>query len=231
MELAGKYRLQIIEDAAEAHGLRYKGKPCGSLGEISTFSFYSNKHVTTGEGGMLLMDDAALADRCRLLRNLYFVPERRFVHHELGWNLRMSNLQAALGVAQLERLDETIRRKRHMGMRYTDALAGLPGVQLPCARTAYADNDYWVYGVVLEESSGLTADRAMRLLAERGIGTRPFFWPIHQQPVFLNKGMYGGECYPVAERLGRQGFYLPSGVALTDQQMDYVIEHFRALLS
>ena len=115
VELADRHGLHIIEDAAEAHGLYYKDRPCGSFGDISTFSFYPNKHVTTGEGGVLLTDDTSLADRTRKLRNLFFIPDRRFVHEELGWNLRMSNLQAALGVAQLERLDEAVRRKRRMG--------------------------------------------------------------------------------------------------------------------
>jgi perosamine synthetase len=231
IELANRHNLRIIEDAAEAHGLRYKDRPCGSFGDISTFSFYPNKHVTTGEGGMLLTDDAALAERCRLLRNLFFTPERRFVHDELGWNLRMSNLQAALGVAQLERLDEAIQRKRRMGSRYTECLRGMAGVQLPCERTSHAENIYWVYGVVLDEKTGLTADRAMEALRARGIGTRPFFWPMHQQPVFQNMGLFRNEHYPIAERLGRRGLYLPSGLALTDAQMDYVVDEFRALLS
>jgi perosamine synthetase len=229
--LAEKHGLHIIEDAAEAHGLSYKNRPCGSFGSLSTFSFYPNKHVTTGEGGMLVTDDAALADRLRKLRNLFFVPERRFVHEELGWNLRMSNLQAALGVAQLERLDEAVRRKRRMGLRYTEGLGGITGMQLPCERTAYAENIYWVYGVVLNEKADMAADTAMEAMRARGVGTRPFFWPIHQQPVFQGMGMFRGEQYPVAERLARYGFYLPSGLALTDAQMDYVIGEFKAMLA
>ncbi len=229
--LAERHGLYIIEDAAEAHGLYYKDRPCGSFGSISIFSFYSNKHVTTGEGGMLVTDDTELAERCRMLRNLFFRPERRFVHDELGWNLRMSNLQAAIGVAQLERLDETVQRKRHMGRRYTDALRGVTGVQLPCERTPCAENIYWVYGVVLDDTVGFDAARVMNKLRDRGIGTRPFFWPMHEQPVFLDMGLFRGERYPVAERLARRGFYLPSGVALTDTQMDYVIDEFKAVLA
>jgi perosamine synthetase len=177
MALADQHGLQVIEDAAEAHGLNYQGKPCGSFGALSTFSFYPNKHVTTGEGGMLVTDDPDIAERCRMLRNLYFRPERRFVHDELGWNLRMSNLQAALGVAQLERLDESVQRKRRMGARYTELLGGIAGIQLPLARTAYADNVYWVYGVVLGDEIDFDAQAAMRMLQERGVGCRPFFWP------------------------------------------------------
>jgi perosamine synthetase len=229
--VAAKHGLAIIEDAAEAHGLTCNGKPCGSFGAISTFSFYPNKHVTTGEGGMVVTDDPGLAERCRLLRNLFFRPERRFVHDELGWNLRMSNLQAAVGVAQLETLDETVRRKRAMGRRYTAAFRELSGVQLPLERTPYAENIYWVYGVVLDEATGMTADRAMALLHAKGVGTRPFFWPLHKQPVLREMRLFQNEHYPVAERIARQGFYLPSGVALTDAQMDHVIREFRALLT
>jgi perosamine synthetase len=228
--LAERHGLHIIEDAAEAHGLYYKDRPCGSFGSISTFSFYPNKHVTTGEGGMLLTNDPEMAERCRMLRNLFFRPERRFVHDELGWNLRMSNLQAALGVAQLERLDEAVRRKRRMGKRYTEALRETSGVQLPCERTPYADNIYWVYGVVLNEAIGFDASQAMDKLRVRGVGTRPFFWPIHEQPVTQSMGLFRNERYPNAERLARRGFYLPSGLALTEEQIDYVIDQFKAIL-
>jgi perosamine synthetase len=134
LALADKYGLYVIEDAAEVHGQTYKGIPCGSFGNISTFSFYPNKHITTGEGGMLLTDDEQLAQRCRSLRNLCFQPQKRFVHEELGWNMRMSNLQAAIGVAQLERLDEFIARKRRMGQVYTELLAGFLVYNYRCYR-------------------------------------------------------------------------------------------------
>jgi perosamine synthetase len=219
LALASKHGLKVIEDAAEMHGQNYKGKPCGSFGDISTFSFYPNKHITTGEGGMIVTDDAILADKCRSLRNLYFKPEQRFVHDELGWNFRMTNLQAALGVAQLERLDEFVGIKRRMGARYTELLTGTPGIQLPLARTGYADNIYWVYGMVLDDSVPFDAKEAMNRLGRLGIGTRPFFWPMHEQPVFRRMGLFAGESYPVAERIARRGFYIPSGMALTDEQM------------
>lgn len=231
LALASRHGLHIIEDAAEAHGLHYKDRPCGSFGDISVFSFYPNKHVTTGEGGMLLTDDPRLAERCRMLRNLFFRPERRFVHDEFGWNLRMSNLQAALGVAQLERLDEVILRKRRMGARYTEALQGISGAQLPCPRMPYADNIYWVYGIVLGEAIAFDAAQAMERLRARGVGTRPFFWPMHEQPVSQAMGLFRNDRYPNAERLARRGFYLPSGVALTREQIDYVAGQCRANLS
>ncbi|MGC2457105.1 MAG: DegT/DnrJ/EryC1/StrS family aminotransferase [Gallionellaceae bacterium] len=219
LALAQKHGLKVIEDAAEMHGQTYRGKSCGSFGDISTFSFYPNKHITTGEGGMIVTDDPLLAERCRSLRNLCFKPEQRFVHDELGWNFRMTNLQAALGVAQLERLDEFVGIKRRMGARYTRLLAGTPGIQLPLAQTDYADNINWVYGLVLNDSVPFDAREAMARLGKLGIGTRPFFWPMHEQPVFRKMGMFAGEGYPVAERIARRGFYIPSGMALTDEQM------------
>ncbi|RPI35588.1 MAG: aminotransferase class I/II-fold pyridoxal phosphate-dependent enzyme, partial [Nitrospiraceae bacterium] len=152
IEIAGNYGLKIIEDAAEMHGQRYKGRPCGSFGDISTFSFYPNKHITTGEGGMVLTDDGRLAERCRSLRNLCFQPGKRFVHEELGYNFRMTNLQAALGLAQLERLEEFVARKRRMGKSYNEMLMRVEGLELMTTSTEYAENIYWVYGIVLEDA-------------------------------------------------------------------------------
>ncbi len=220
LALAERYGLHIIEDAAEVHGQTYKARACGSFGSISTFSFYPNKHITTGEGGMLLTDDPALAERCRALRNLCFQPQKRFVHEELGWNFRMTNLQAALGVAQLERLDEFIDRKRRMGNKYNQLLADVPGLQKPILQTDYAENIYWVYGLVLTDEVPFDAEEARLRLSRHNIGTRPFFWCMHEQPVFQRMRLFEGESYPVAERLARRGFYLPSGLALTDEQIE-----------
>jgi len=222
LEVAKKYDLKIIEDAAEVHGQTCYGKPCGSFGDISIFSFYPNKHITTGEGGMVVTNDEVLAERCRSLRNLCFQPHKRFVHEELGWNFRMTNMQAALGLAQLERLDEFVLRKRRMGRRYTELLLGMPGLQLPVERTDYAENIYWVYGLVLDDNVAFDAEGAMRRLSVREIGTRPFFWCMHEQPVFRKLGLFEGERHPVAERLSRRGFYIPSGLALTDEQIEIV---------
>jgi len=229
LDLARRYNLRVLEDAAEAHGQAYRGRPCGSFGDISTFSFYPNKHVTTGEGGMVLTDDQQLADDCRSLRNLCFQPGRRFVHERLGWNLRMTNLQAAIGLAQLEQLDVFLQRKRAMGARYTSALSGIPGLQLPVRQTDYADNHYWVYGMVVDEVHG-SAEQVMSRLAEKGIGTRPFFHPMHQQPVLRELGLFADESYPVAERIARQGFYVPSGLGLSDGEIDEVIDAVRGVL-
>jgi perosamine synthetase len=220
--ISQKYNLKIIEDAAEAHGLLYNQKPCGSFGDISTFSFYPNKHVTTGEGGMIVTDDHNLAEKCRSLRNLCFQTKKRFVHEELGWNFRMSNIQAALGVAQLERLDEFISIKRKMGQTYTELLKNQSNIQLPVESTYYAGNIYWVFGIVLKDSLSFEAEEVMKKLGHAGIGTRPFFWCMHEQPVFEKMGLFRNEKYPVAEKLARRGFYIPSGLALTNDQMDNV---------
>jgi len=224
LELAAKYRLMIIEDAAEMHGQLYKGRPCGSFGNISTFSFYPNKHITTGEGGMIVTDDHQLAEKCRSLRNLCFMPQKRFVHEELGWNFRFTNLQAAIGLAQLERLDEFVDKKRKIGKYYSEKLAGIPCIQLPLARTDYADNIYWVYGIVIRNEFPINAAEAMAALAKLGIGTRPFFYPMHLQPVFKKMNLFLNESYPVSEYLAEKGFYIPSGLALTFEQMDIVAE-------
>lgn len=224
MDLAARYGLKIIEDAAEAHGQTYNGKPCGSFGDISTFSFYPNKHITCGEGGMLLTDNEELFIRCKSLRNLCFQAGKRFVHEELGYNFRLSNLQAAVGVAQMERLDEFTAIKRRMGKRYTELLSDCTNLHLPLAKTDYAENIYWVYGIVLNDNFELDANSLMKRLGEYGIGTRPFFLPMHEQPVLKRMGFCDSTVYPVAERLARRGFYLPSGMSLKMEQIEKVAE-------
>jgi perosamine synthetase len=230
LSIARKYGLWIIEDAAEAIGQTYRGRPCGSFGDISILSFYPNKHVTTGEGGMVLTNESSLAARAQDLRNLCFGKEYRFKHDELGWNFRMSNLQAAVGVAQLERLEQTLEKKRLIGGWYEELLSGVSGIQRAPARIPSADNIWWVYGVVLADSVSFDAASAMSMLATRGIGTRPFFWPIHEQPIFRRLGMFQNVRCSVAERIGRRGFYLPSGVGLTYMQAETVAKELRALL-
>jgi perosamine synthetase len=225
MEIAKKYNLKLIEDAAEVHGQTYKGKMCGSFGDISIFSFYPNKHITTGEGGMILTNDKSLAERSKKLRNLCFeVNGPRFVHYELGWNYRMTNLQAALGLAQLEQIKKFITLKREMGTAYQAELAILKdkGYRLPIEKTAFATNIYWVFGLVAPTEK--EKERMVNHLAEHKIGTRPFFWPIHEQPVFINRGLFRNESYPNAEKLARNGFYLPSGLGLKTNELKTVVE-------
>jgi perosamine synthetase len=220
VELAAKHDLFIIEDAAEQHGQTYKGRPVGSLGDIATVSFYPNKHVTTGEGGMVLTNDGELAERCRRLRNLDFDAERRYIHHELGWNLRMSNLQAAVGVAQLERIQDILHKKRQIGVRYQERLERHPLLQLPLERTRFANNIYWVFGVVLNDRVPFDAREAIARLRAKGVDARHFFWPMHEQPVFRTRGLFSNTECPVAERIARRGLFLPSGVGTTFEEID-----------
>jgi perosamine synthetase len=238
LALAEKHNLVIIEDAAEVHGAEYlsrrgaqpEWKRCGGMGQISTFSFYANKLITTGEGGMVLTSDPALAEKARSLRNLCFRPERRFFHTELGYNYRMTNMQAALGLAQLERFDEILAKKRWMGKAYTERLQDIPGLQLP-VEEEWARHVYWMYGLVLDESRNMDATEFSRRLEACGVQTRPFFLGMHKQPVFHQRGLFLGERYPVAERLARQGLYLPSGLTLSEAQMDDVCEAVKKVLA
>ena len=230
LEIADKYDLKIVEDAAEMHGQTYKGRCCGSFGDISTFSFYPNKHVTTGEGGMIVTDNEELAKRCRRLRNLCFKEDVRYVHDEISDNYRFTNLQAAVGLAQLERLDEFVEKKREMGRFYTDNLAGVKGIHLPITKTDYAENIYWVYGIVLNQEVKVANRELIKLLAAEGIGSRTFFWCMHEQPVYQKQGLFAGETYQNAEYLARRGFYIPSGLALTKMQMETVVEKLKKVL-
>lgn len=229
LKLAAKYGLKIIEDGAEAHGLDYKGKKCGSFGDISAMSFYPNKHVTTGEGGMVLMDDDVLYQRCQSFRNLCHKPGYRFVHEELGYNYRMSNIQAAVGVAQLEKIEEHLQRKQRIGALYQELFAANKRFYKPLRETAYAQNAYWVFGLLMEKDDPMTAREVIELLAKEGIGCRPFFYPMHLQPALKKLGLFEGESYPVAEWLYEKGFYVPSGLGLTEEQQRYIGEKVNAL--
>ena len=236
--LAARHGVAIIEDAAEAHGAEYlsgrntsapQWKRCGGFGAMSCFSFYANKLITTGEGGMIVTDDPQLAESLRSLRNLCFQHERRFAHAEMGFNFRLTSLQAALGLAQFTRMDEIVGKKRWMGQEYTKRLQGIPGLQLP-VEEPWAKTVYWMFGVVLSEDTGMDASIFAGKMRERGIETRPFFLGMHEQPVFQRQGLFSGEHHPVAARLARQGLYLPSGLALTADQLGYVVNTVRELL-
>lgn len=239
LELADEHGLAIIEDAAEAHGAEYLSRRnpsdsgwrrCGSFGTLSCFSFYANKLITTGEGGMVLTDDPQLAEKARSLRNLCFRSDRRFYHTALGFNFRLTNLQAALGLAQLERIDEIVARKRWMGQEYTRRLKDIQGLQLP-VEEPWARSVYWMYGVILSEETGIDASQFAQRLRERGVDTRPFFLGMHEQPVFHKRGLLLNEHYPIAERLARRGLYLPSGLALTEGQLVQVCDAVHEALS
>lgn len=231
MELASRYSIPVIEDAAESHGLMYKDTVCGSMGFISTFSFYANKNITTGEGGMILTDDQALASRLRFFRNLTFNPEQRFVHEELGWNLRFTGIQAAMGLSQLSRLSAAIEKRRRFASVYRDVLQGIEGLEMAPAKTSFGANDYWVVGAVLDGARwGRAAEVAVKLDLV-GIQTRPFFFPLHQQPVYKKSDVFQSVSLPVAENLGRQGLYFPNGLGMSDGQIHRAAERIREVLA
>jgi perosamine synthetase len=219
--LAKKYKLRLIEDAAQMHGQEYKGQKCGSFGDISIFSFYPNKHITTGEGGMVLCDDYSLYKRSKSLRNLCF-GDQRFIHDEIGFNYRMTNMQAALGVAQLEKIEKIVVKKRWIGESYQKLLGDINVINLPIKSKEFSENIYWVFAITLKDFYPKNAKEIMKELSARGIGTRPFFYPMHQQPVFNKIGLFTGEEYPNATKLYERGFYIPSGIAITDEQIKEV---------
>lgn len=233
LQIAKQHDLRVIEDFAEAIGSEYQGQPCGGFGDISCTSFYANKLITTGEGGMCLTDDERLAGKMRSLKNLAFLPEKRFVHRELGFNFRLTNVQAAIGLAQAERMSSQLAKKRAMAARYLARLAGLQKsglIVLPVERE-WARNSYWMFGILLTEKAGKDAETVMNQLREKGVQTRPFFFPMHRQPVFQSYPWYREESLPVAERISAFGFYLPSGLTLREDQIDEVVDRVTEVLA
>jgi perosamine synthetase len=221
LELANQQGIFVIEDAAEAHGALYKGQRVGSLGVLNCFSFYGNKIITTGEGGMLTTQDDELAQRARFLRDHAMSASKRYWHTEIGYNYRMTNLQAALGVAQLENIDKFIACKRKIAQTYNELLRGTPGVILP-PEADWAVSVYWMYSILVTSEFPLTRDDLGAELRRQGIDSRPFFHPIHKNPPYDQ-----GEYLPVAERLSRQGIILPSGVKLTGDDLQRVAQAVR----
>ncbi len=232
MALAEQHGLYVLEDGAEAHGSEYKGRKVGGLGHAAAFSFYGNKTLTTGEGGMVTTDSEDLAEMMRLLRSQAF-EHPRFVHRFVGFNYRLTNIQAAIGLAQTERAQAKAERRREIAARYSALLADVPGLTLPY-EAAWATSTYWMYGVLLDEAPfGHDKAATMHALKEAGIDTRDFFYPMHQQPVFIegDDPRYPdvSGAFPVSAGLYARGFYLPSGLGLTDAQIVYVAETLRGL--
>ncbi len=219
MELAGRRGLFVMEDAAEAHGAEYKGRRAGGLGHAGGFSFYANKIITTGEGGMITTNNAQLAALARNLRDHAFSSERHFWHKYMGFNYRMTNMQAAVGVAQTEQLDKFVNARRRNAALYTQLLKDIPGLVTP-PEAGYAKNVFWMYSLLVEDEFGLTRDQLRGFLARRGIETRTFFIPMHLQPIYYNQ--FKGQSYPVSEMLCQRGFYLPSASSLTENQIRYI---------
>ena len=230
LKIAKKYKLRVIEDAAEVLGLKYKNKECGSFGDVSTFSFYANKHITTGEGGMIVTDNKQIADKCKSLRNICFNDKRRFLHYDLGWNYRFTNLQSALGLAQLEKLNRFIIKKRKIGKIYSKELSKIKIFNTPLDKKKYAKNIYWVYGLVLKKNSPIGLNTLMKKLKQYGIETRNFFWPLHRQPILKKMGFFKNTKLPVAEHLGKNGLYLPTGLSITLVQQKYVINKIKKII-
>lgn len=233
LKIAKKHKLLVIEDAAEVHGATYKSRQCGSFGDISCFSFYANKIISTGEGGMVLTNNSKFAERAKFLRNLGFNDKKRFYHVEAAKNYRITNLQAAVGVAQLKNIEKLVKIKKENAKKYTNLLKNIEGLQLP-AEKSWATNVYWMYGVVLparrgggDKKLGLTAEQFAKKLEKEGIQTRPFFYPMHLQPILkeFKKG-----TYPVAERIAKYGLYLPSGLGLKENEIKEVSSAVKKIL-
>jgi perosamine synthetase len=224
LAIAAHYDIAVLEDAAESHGLLYKDQVCGSFGDLSTFSFYANKHVTTGEGGMIVTDNDEFASKLKQLRNLNFRDGERFVSDDLGWNYRISSLQAALGISQVNRLADIIIKRKKVGSFYQNALNGIQDIQLPLESTNYAKNNYWVFGILLEGRNKGKGRAVEATLNSRGIGTRPFFQPLHRQPVLAKYGHAEQVSLPISENLGASGFYIPNGLGSEWSDFELVAE-------
>ena len=223
-EIATRHNLWVIEDAAEAHGAEYRGRKIGNLGTAGVFSFYGNKTITTGEGGALITDDQNLAKRAAFLRDHAMSPERRYYHSEVGFNYRLTNLQAAIGVAQLERIEAFVEAKREHARQYASRLGGIPGLEL-APEAPWAKSSFWMYSVLVKEDFPLTRDELAKHLRSLGVDTRPFFIPMHSLPMYAR-----GERLPVAERLSQQGLNLPSSTTLTTDQIERVAAAIRSAL-
>jgi perosamine synthetase len=222
MELAQRNDLIVIEDCAESHGATCRGKMTGSFGELSCFSFYANKVITTGEGGMIVTDDDRLAESLRSLRNLAFTKPR-FLHYEAGFNFRMTGMQAALGLAQLKKIDQIIVEKRRVAQTYKRYLDDLSGLQLP-VEMEWARNVYWMFAVVVTPEFGISRDQLTQGLFEKGIQTRTFFCPMNQQPVLKSIPGFREVSCPVADQLWDQGLYLPSSWNLQDETIKHIAD-------
>ena len=230
-KLCKKYKLYLIEDAAEMIGQKYKGKPCGSFGDISTFSFYANKHITTGEGGMIFTNNFKLHNKFRLLKNLNFGTKERFNHSEISWNYRLTNMQASLGLSQFKRIKNIIKKKRFIGNFYYNKFKDNNKILVQKNKLNYARNIYWIFGIILKDKSKNFRKNFQKKLLTKKIETRPFFYPMHKQDIFIKKGYFKNEKYPCSEFLSSNGFYIPSGLNLTTKQLEYVAYTINKLLT
>lgn len=227
LAIAHKHQLIVVEDAAEAHGATYKNKLTGTIGDINAFSFYANKIITTGEGGMIATNNDSLAGLARRLKDLAHSPTKRFIHDELGYNYRMTSMQAALGIGQLKHIDKFISSKQHMAKLYSEGLSDIPGLTLPEAKD-WATHVYWMYAILIDKDKfGMGKDELRAKLFSKGVDTRDFFYPPSAQPILQGQTLKGQ--FPVTEHIAACGLYLPSGLALTDTQINQVCQIIRSL--
>ncbi|MEI7512156.1 MAG: DegT/DnrJ/EryC1/StrS family aminotransferase [Candidatus Uhrbacteria bacterium] len=230
LEIAKNHNLFVVEDVAEAHGAEYKGRRTGSLGDIGCHSFYANKIITTGEGGMLTLNNDELCERAKSLKSLAFGKQNKFLHDDIGYNYRLTNVQCAIGVAQLRKIDEILRRKQEMASYYLEAFSGMEDVVLPVQRE-YAKNVYWMFLLVLTGSLSGKRSQIMAALKERGIESRESFIPYDQQEVIFQKhGMVKPQACPVADRIGANGFYIPSGTDISNEELAYTAQHVKEVI-
>ena len=232
MNVAKKKNIKIIEDAAEVIGLKYKNRICGSFGDLSTFSFYANKHITTGEGGMIVTNKKDLYEKCKSLRNLSFSKSYfdRYNHDDIGWNYRMTNMQAALGCGQLKSINKIVKRKREIGNLYYKHLKKNKHLLFQENKNSYSKNIYWVFGVLLKKNSRSKRDFLMRALLKNKIDTRPFFLSMNKQKIFKKMKIFSKSKMPNSEYLSNNGFYLPSGLGISDSEIRYVCTTLNQLL-
>ena len=232
MNVAKKKNIKIIEDAAEVIGLKYKNRMCGSFGDISTFSFYANKHITTGEGGMIVTNKKDIYEKCKSLRNLSFSKSYfdRYNHDDIGWNYRMTNMQAALGCGQLKSINKIVKRKREIGNLYYKNLKRNKHLLFQENKNSYSKNIYWGFGVLLKKNSRSKRDFLMRALLKNKIDTRPFFLSMNKQKVFKKMKIFSKSKMPNSEYLSNNGFYLPSGLGISNNEIRYVCTTLNQLL-
>lgn len=229
LAVAKKHNLVVIEDCAEAHGATYKGKKVGGIGDAGAFSFYANKIITTGEGGMVTTNNAEAADRAKNLKGLAFGDTNKFMHKDIGYNYRMTNLQAAIGCAQFEKIESIIQAKRKNASYYNEKFRGIDVLQLPVEKP-YARNVYWMYHILLQGRAADKRKQVMQKLQENGIETREGFIPYNMQEIFIKKGWTRIDECPLANDVAHRGFYLPSSPSMTGDQLAYVAENLKAVL-
>ena len=224
LKIANRKNIKIVEDSSEMIGQKYYKRRCGSFGDLSTFSFYANKHITTGEGGMILTNSKNLYEKCKSLRNLCFGKgNERFNHDDLGWNYRMSNVQGAIGCGQLKNMSWIIKRKREIGRRYISILNKSDKVYIQPNKLKFSDNIFWVFGVLLKKKSRISRDKLVKILLKNKIQTRNFFYPMHKQKIFKKMKIFNKKNkLPNSEYLSQNGFYLPSGLGITNKEIDIV---------